>query len=225
MLTEKPWLDPTQMGRAKVLVEVKLDKPFPQRVALVDISDAITMVDVLYSWLPTVCSDCGHLGHKASRCLLRTSSPVVHKKTPKEATSSVLPPVTEIAGAGTAKALENPETIPSVEKSTPVSLTLIPPNDATPTSTPATSNISSFHKILSYPQGTSSSPVINPVMASTKEASASKQASLSFVASASKQASISPVQPEHSIRRTLSSASLRNNRFASLDSSEDEYED
>ncbi|CAA7018537.1 unnamed protein product [Microthlaspi erraticum] len=88
------------------------------------------------------------------------------------------------------------------------------------------SSASSVYLLLFSPlHGTSSSPVINPVMASTKEASASKQASLSFVASASKQASISPVQPEHSIRRTLSSASLRNNRFASLDSSEDEDDD
>lgn len=27
MLSSKPWLDPTQMGEAKILVEVKLDKP------------------------------------------------------------------------------------------------------------------------------------------------------------------------------------------------------
>lgn len=26
MLTEKPWLDPTEMEKAKILVEVKLDK-------------------------------------------------------------------------------------------------------------------------------------------------------------------------------------------------------
>ncbi|KAL9811887.1 putative transcription factor interactor and regulator CCHC(Zn) family [Arabidopsis thaliana] len=69
MLTSRPWLDPTQMGEAKILVEVKLDKPFPQRVALKEECGSITMVDVVYSWLPSKCSLCGHLGHKSSRCL------------------------------------------------------------------------------------------------------------------------------------------------------------
>ncbi|CAE5994066.1 unnamed protein product [Arabidopsis arenosa] len=69
MLTSRPWLDPTQMGEANILVEVKLDKPFPQRVALKEECGSITMVDVVYSWLPSKCSLCGHLGHKASRCL------------------------------------------------------------------------------------------------------------------------------------------------------------
>lgn len=74
MLTEKPWLYPTHMGETKILVEVKLDKPFPQRVALTDISDAITMVNVIYSWLPSNCRLCGQLGHKATRCLLQRAS-------------------------------------------------------------------------------------------------------------------------------------------------------
>ncbi|KAL9281011.1 hypothetical protein AtEden1_Chr5g0113631 [Arabidopsis thaliana] len=55
MLTSRPWLDPTQMGEAKILVEVKLDKPFPQRVALKEECGSITMVDVVYSWLPSKC--------------------------------------------------------------------------------------------------------------------------------------------------------------------------
>ncbi|CAF2110446.1 unnamed protein product [Brassica oleracea var. botrytis] len=55
MLTSRPWLDPTQMGEAKILVEVKFDKPFPQKVALKEISGRITMVDVIYLWLPSKC--------------------------------------------------------------------------------------------------------------------------------------------------------------------------
>lgn len=69
MLTSKSWLDPTQMGEAKILVEVKLNKPFPQKVALDDKSGSITMVDVVYSCLPLKCRSCGQLGHKASHCL------------------------------------------------------------------------------------------------------------------------------------------------------------
>ena len=64
MLTSKPWLDPTQ-----ILVQVKLNKAFPSKVPIKNESGSITMVDVLYSWLPSKCSNCGLLGHKASRCL------------------------------------------------------------------------------------------------------------------------------------------------------------
>ena len=64
MLTSKPWLDPT-----KILVQVKLNKAFPSKVPIKNESGSITMVDVLYSWLPSKCSNCGLLGHKASRCL------------------------------------------------------------------------------------------------------------------------------------------------------------
>ncbi|KAL0700572.1 hypothetical protein Bca4012_056694 [Brassica carinata] len=69
MLTSKPWLDPILMGEAKIMVEVKLDRPFPQRVALEDESGLISMVSVIYSWLPSVCPKYGQLGHKATRCL------------------------------------------------------------------------------------------------------------------------------------------------------------
>lgn len=69
VLTSKLSLDPTQMGEAKILVEVKLHKPFPSKVAIEDESGSITMVDVFYSWLPPKCVNCGQLGHKAIRCL------------------------------------------------------------------------------------------------------------------------------------------------------------
>lgn len=50
-ITSKSWLDPVLMDEAKIIVEVKLYKPFPQKVALEDTSGSITMVDVVYSWL------------------------------------------------------------------------------------------------------------------------------------------------------------------------------
>ncbi|KAH0883201.1 hypothetical protein HID58_059297, partial [Brassica napus] len=34
MLTSKPWRDPSLMGEAKILVEVKQDKSFPRKLAL-----------------------------------------------------------------------------------------------------------------------------------------------------------------------------------------------
>lgn len=47
ILSSKLWLDPTQMGEAKILVEVKFDKLFPQKIALEDESGTITMVDMV----------------------------------------------------------------------------------------------------------------------------------------------------------------------------------
>ncbi|KAL0724229.1 hypothetical protein Bca4012_038828 [Brassica carinata] len=69
MATHKPRLDPMHMEEAKILVEVELSKAFPQRIAASDETGFISMVDVEYAWLPTVCTRCGHLGHKVKRCL------------------------------------------------------------------------------------------------------------------------------------------------------------
>ncbi|XP_056841897.1 uncharacterized protein LOC108859003 [Raphanus sativus] len=69
MLSHKPWLDPTMLGEAKILVEVELDKPFAQKIAAWDNQENYAMIDVEYSWLPSKCEKCGHLGHKAKRCL------------------------------------------------------------------------------------------------------------------------------------------------------------
>ncbi|CAN6857755.1 unnamed protein product, partial [Brassica oleracea] len=81
MLTFKPWPDPTLMGEAKILVEIKLDIPFAQRVAIEDENGPASLVDVLYSWLPSKCARCGHLGHKASRCLGQPLEPARSTKT------------------------------------------------------------------------------------------------------------------------------------------------
>ncbi|CAL9223479.1 unnamed protein product [Arabidopsis halleri] len=69
MTTHKPRLDPILMGEAKILVEVQLSKAFPTKIAAVDKTGFISMVDVDYAWLPTICSSCGQLGHKNKRCL------------------------------------------------------------------------------------------------------------------------------------------------------------
>ncbi|KAF8117964.1 hypothetical protein N665_0007s0013 [Sinapis alba] len=69
MLSYKPWLDPTMLGEAKIMVEVELDKPFPQKVAAWDKQGDFSLVDVEYSWIPTSCERCGQLGHKSKRCL------------------------------------------------------------------------------------------------------------------------------------------------------------
>ncbi|KAF3576313.1 hypothetical protein DY000_02030120 [Brassica cretica] len=55
MLSHKPWLDPTRLGEAKVMVEVELDKPFPHKIAAWDKQGNFSLVDVEYSWLPTTC--------------------------------------------------------------------------------------------------------------------------------------------------------------------------
>lgn len=97
MLTYKPRLDPTLMGEAKILVEIKLDRPFAQRVAIEDESGSVSLVDVLYSWLPSKCARCGHLGHKASRCLGQPLEPAGSTKTSSKESGNI---VTSVISAG-----------------------------------------------------------------------------------------------------------------------------
>ncbi|CAH8272527.1 unnamed protein product [Arabidopsis lyrata] len=84
MLTNKPRLDPTLMGDAKIMVEIELDKPFAQKVAATDMKGKVSLVDVEYSWIPSKCLGCGHLGHKKSRCLfpLNKDTKIVDISTP-----------------------------------------------------------------------------------------------------------------------------------------------
>ena len=84
MLSYKPWLDPTMIGEAKIMVEVELDKKFPQKVAAWDKQGNFSLVDVEYSWLPTSCERCGQIGHKSKRCLsisgLKAATPATERK-------------------------------------------------------------------------------------------------------------------------------------------------
>lgn len=75
ILTHKPRLDPTNMGEAKVLVEMELDRDFPKLIALDDKQGNIFLVKVVYTWIPTTCERCGSLGHKAKRCLMSSKTP------------------------------------------------------------------------------------------------------------------------------------------------------
>ncbi|KAF8112850.1 hypothetical protein N665_0060s0032 [Sinapis alba] len=70
ILTHKPRLDPTNMGEAKVVVEMKLDKDFPKLIALDDKQGSVYLVKVDYTWIPSTCERCGSLGHKAKKRLL-----------------------------------------------------------------------------------------------------------------------------------------------------------
>ncbi|KAL0865048.1 hypothetical protein Bca101_044166 [Brassica carinata] len=86
MLTQKPRLDPTNMGEAKILVEVELDKPFPKLIPLDDKQGNIYLVEVEYTWIPSSCERCDGLGHKEKRCLL---PPLPHDSAPVTKESQV----------------------------------------------------------------------------------------------------------------------------------------
>lgn len=65
------------MGEAKVLVEMELDKDFLKLIALDDKQGNIFLVNVEYTWIPSMCERCGNLGHKEKRCLLPSTTPQV----------------------------------------------------------------------------------------------------------------------------------------------------
>ncbi|XP_006301047.2 uncharacterized protein LOC17896376 [Capsella rubella] len=80
------------MGEAKILVEVELSKAFPPRIAAADKKGNISMVNVEYAWVPSICGDCGQLGHKASRCMRPNEK--VNKLASKEVTSPAIESIT-----------------------------------------------------------------------------------------------------------------------------------
>lgn len=75
MPTNKPWLDPTLLGEAKIMVENDLDKSLLQKIILVDKKGSTTINHghVAYSWIPRKCGNCGHLGHRESGCLQKSA--------------------------------------------------------------------------------------------------------------------------------------------------------
>ncbi|KAF8053614.1 hypothetical protein N665_1392s0005 [Sinapis alba] len=93
ILTHKPRLDPTEMGGAKILVEMELDKSFPKLIACDDKQGNIYLVEVEYTWIPSTCVRCGNLGHKEKRCLLPpdVSNALKHKDMEAREESSNVP--------------------------------------------------------------------------------------------------------------------------------------
>ncbi|CAN6849847.1 unnamed protein product, partial [Brassica oleracea] len=95
MLTHKPRLDPLNIGEAKILVEIELDKSFPKHIALDDKLGNIFLVDVIYSWIPSTCEKCGSLGHKAKKCLLKEDK-IPHTNEKRSEHKDVVIPVVAI---------------------------------------------------------------------------------------------------------------------------------
>lgn len=114
MATHKPRLDPIHMGEAKILVEVELSKAFPQRIAASDETGFISMVDVEYAWLPTLCTRCGHLGHKVKRCL---QSEKDEAKNTDSAVEEVQAPSDSVVINQTSNTLEQPNALSYAENS------------------------------------------------------------------------------------------------------------
>lgn len=96
ILTQKPRLDPSNMGETKVLVEMELDKDFPKLIALDDKQGNIFLVKVEYTWIPSTCERCGCLGHKSKRCLQPPKTPEDKTLSSKSVASSVEVPVVDI---------------------------------------------------------------------------------------------------------------------------------
>ncbi|XP_024004087.1 uncharacterized protein LOC18026659 [Eutrema salsugineum] len=180
------------------------------------------MVDVLYSWLPSNCSRCGQLGHKASRCLLlqtdkscraaSTTVPHVFEKSMVDAI--VIAAATDpkaltvtVMGEATMEELESASNMASVQTSVPISTTtkaVIPVAIGT--------NLTNSNTIHSRERACIT---INnrSELAPSKEVVTPKQ--------------VSPptIQVEHSIPRSPSNLSLSNNRFPSFLEDEEEPAD
>ncbi|CAN7056536.1 unnamed protein product [Brassica rapa subsp. trilocularis] len=84
------------MGEAKVLAEMELDREFPKLIPLDDKQGNIFLVNVEYTWIPSMCERCGNLGHKAKMCLLPSTTSKVSASTSASKDTCSKVPVVDI---------------------------------------------------------------------------------------------------------------------------------
>lgn len=244
MLTYKPWLDPTLIGEAKNLVEVKLDRPFAQRVAFEDESGSVSMIDVVYSWLPSKCGRCGQLGHRALQCLGQPLDPTRSTKTSSPVSRDVESNVTITNEANMVRDKEDRDATvtvphpptPSVEATSDPILALV----ATINNSIDKIPIAEDESVMEAKQDTTfslkrkvgqSSPNTNfehlsthSITSNTTSISHTPLVSAIETPTSSNHVSTNSAPADCSIRMSLSSSNLLTNRFSSLESSDDEDE-
>ena len=52
----------------RVMVEVKLDQEFPEKIYFIDEFDKTVEVEITYEWLPKLCAQCNGIGHVKEEC-------------------------------------------------------------------------------------------------------------------------------------------------------------
>ncbi|KAL9236027.1 hypothetical protein vseg_010740 [Gypsophila vaccaria] len=58
----------TKLGFARVMVEVEVDKQFPDHISFKDEVGQVMKIDVEYEWKPITCSKCHKMGHATELC-------------------------------------------------------------------------------------------------------------------------------------------------------------
>ncbi|CAN6882462.1 unnamed protein product, partial [Brassica oleracea] len=242
MLTYKPWLDTTLMGEAKILVEVKLHRPFAQRVAIEDESGSVSMVDVVYSWLPSKCARCGQMGHKASGCLGQPLDPTSSTKTSSPVSRDVESSVTLANEANNmvrdkedrdaTVTVSHPPT-PSVEATSDPILALVATinkpidkiKDESRMEAKQDTTFSLKGKVeQSSPNTNSEHLSTHSITCNTTSNSHTPLVSSKETPYSSNHVSTNSAPADCSIRMSLSSSNLLTNRFSSLEFSDDEDE-
>ncbi|XP_074305021.1 uncharacterized protein LOC141639953, partial [Silene latifolia] len=80
-------LDKKLLGYAKVMVEVEVDKSYPNKIVFEDENGQEVTVLVEYDWLPITCLKCKGVGHRDIQCrgrVPRRSAPVQNQTGPKQ---------------------------------------------------------------------------------------------------------------------------------------------
>ncbi|XP_010551658.1 PREDICTED: uncharacterized protein LOC104822216 [Tarenaya hassleriana] len=90
--TERMRLDPFNVGRARVKIEVQLGSPLPDTIEIEDDSGGIVVIKALYDWLPPRCTSCHEFGHREMNCFLKQSRIVGHKGTTSNRTTDLETP-------------------------------------------------------------------------------------------------------------------------------------
>ena len=61
----------SMLSYARILIEMDLHAPFPKSVTLEDENGYQFSQQIVYEWMPEVCSNCDEVGHTKSNCVNR----------------------------------------------------------------------------------------------------------------------------------------------------------
>ncbi|KAL9227817.1 hypothetical protein vseg_003465 [Gypsophila vaccaria] len=81
---DKATQEKTRLEFARVMVEMHVEHPCPERIVFKDELRMLQQIEVIYEWKPVSCQECKGMGHRGSECRKAKHNKPVHTKPKQE---------------------------------------------------------------------------------------------------------------------------------------------